>query len=71
LLSLGSESELSLRSLNRNLFAGLDTEALGGLAGLTALEVVGGAVGGLVLAYAEDGRHLAHVIGVLDEEAGG
>ena len=63
--------QLSLRSLNRNLFAGLDTEALGGLAGLAALEVVGGAVGGLVLADAEDGRHLAHVIGVLDEEAGG
>ena len=49
MLSLGRENKFSLRSLNRNLFAGLDTEALGGLAGLAALEVVGGAVGGLVL----------------------
>ena len=47
-----------LRSLINNLFAGLDKNPFSGIAGLAALQVVGGVVDGLVLADAGDGRHI-------------
>ena len=55
-------------SLNRNLLAGLDKNPFGGTAGLTALQVVGGVVDGLVLADAGDGRHIGSG---LDADFGG